>query len=135
MDDNVLVDEVIKYLKSYNDKLTEADQTAQWSIEEDSHQPFSCDSLETSGGPVTDTVFSTNGSHIPAQIIALGEAYDAMQAADRLSKVFKTSRKDYYAQSGNDHALRGKRLSLRTTMLASTVNTAEPLRKAQHNPR
>lgn len=129
-----LVDSVIKYMNDFHGKLKEAEETAQWEgIDGDEHKPLSTADLETDGGPITGTVFSTSGSHIPAQIIALGETYDSMQAATRLSKVYATTRKDYYAQSKDSQKVRTDRLSMRTTMLASTVNMAEPLRTAQND--
>ena len=124
-----VIDAIGSYFKKYGDTLTEADKTARWNIEGDSHEPLSVKGLESGGEDLNAGIFSTNEGHIPAQLIAQGMAYDATQAATRLSRIYSMGRGDYYSQSGSDTSLRGSYLSMQNAMFSSIVNLSENSQK------
>lgn len=87
--------------------------------------------LDVDGADLADAVFPPGVLRIPAEQIALAEAYDTTQACARLARLHAMSRADFYRRAAGATPIRVNRLEYRKILLAGLINACATPRRVQ----
>lgn len=122
---------IVRCLDQLADLLRRNDRTADGRAD----GPPDLARLDVDGAELADAVFPPGVLRIPAEQIALAEAYDTTQACARLARLHAMTRAGFYRRAAEATAIRVNRLEYRKILLAGMVNACAEPRRAQsrHN--
>lgn len=124
----------IEYSGGQIANLTKADKTAEGIT--DDKEPDQPSQLTQIGSGSTDAREAANilfaaKVRIPAEIMAVGDFYDATQAYTRINDIYAMTREDYYKQANAAVETRKNRLKYKQTLISNCIRLSEEPKKAQ----
>ena len=117
--------DIVKYLGSMSSMLSKGDRTA--SGETDDKTP---EELPQKEG-MANAVFTSVHAKMPAELLAMSDAYDATQACTRMARLYNRDRKDFYDLASRDLDTRKSRLAYKQGLILAMLSGTKEAKAAQ----
>jgi len=127
--------DIVKYLGSMSSMLSKGDRTAAGETDDktpdEAPQKEGMNALSTDGRTIANAVFTSVHAKMPAELLAMGNAYDTTQSCTRMAKLYNRSRKDFYDIAARDLETRKSRLAYKQGLILAMLSGIEEVRDAQ----
>lgn len=127
--------DIVKYLGSMSSMLSKGDRTASGETDdktpEELPQKEGMAALSTDGRAIANAVFTSVHAKMPAELLAMSDAYDATQACTRMAKLYNRDRKDFYDLASRDLDTRKSRLAYKQGLILAMLSETKEAKAAQ----
>lgn len=127
--------DIVKYLGAMSSMLSKGDRTAAGETDdktpEEAPQKEGMQALSTDGRTIANAVFTSVHAKMPAELLAMANAYDTTQACTRMAKLYSRARKDFYDLASRDLDTRKSRIAYKQGLILAMLKNSQKAKEAQ----
>lgn len=127
--------DIVKYLGAMSSMLSKGDRTASGETDDktpdESPQRSGMSALSTDGRNIANAVFTATHAKMPAELLAMANAYETTQACTRMARLYSRARKDFYDISAVDLETRKSRIAYKQGLVLAMLQNSKKAKEAQ----